>query len=361
MKKIFLFVVILGISFPGYGQSAKKYYQRGNSKAELQDYFGAIEDFSKAIKKNPKFSEAYYQRGKSWAEVENYWAAVIDYINAIKFNPDYAEAYVYRGISLIALQDLYSDRQNNRIIPETQNKPDNKNSYTASQRKALQMNAKDSALYLKMLKKPSSCPIIDTSKAAIKSYTKAIKTNPMDGKAYFKRGEIKMARKDYMGAIDDFTSAIEIDPQDTIAYFKRGFAKNAFGDRIGALNDYSQAIELDTLMAAAYFSRGGVKGQLKDTSAFSDFVKAVEINPLLKLSIAVIEPGTDLKMLKDYSGAIDDYNKAIKINPAYGEAYYRRGLAYVQLNNKDYGCPDLKKAEELGDNRASELLKKYCK
>ena len=57
---------------------------------------------------------------------------------------------------------------------------------------------------------------------------------------------------------------------------------------------------------------------------------------------------------------MEDYNKAIEINPEFVEAYYSRGLAKIGLGQKESGCLDLSKAGELGYSKAYESIKKYC-
>ena len=66
-------------------------------------------------------------------------------------------------------------------------------------------------------------------------------------------------------------------------------------------------------------------------------------------------------ILEDYRGAIDDFNKTIDINPNYGNAYYYRGLAKIDLNQTNNGCVDLSKAGELGISDAYVSIKKYCR
>jgi len=72
------------------------------------------------------------------------------------------------------------------------------------------------------------------------------------------------------------------------------------------------------------------------------------------------EKGNVKDYLQDYSGAISDYNKAIEINPDYAEAYSNRGIAKINLGQKDSGCLDLSKAGELGDSQAYEAIKDLC-
>jgi len=63
----------------------------------------------------------------------------------------------------------------------------------------------------------------------------------------------------------------------------------------------------------------------------------------------------------DYQGAIEDYDKAIELNPKDAEAYYNRGLAKIGMGQKDSGCLDLSKARELGHSGAYQRIKEYCK
>ena len=64
--------------------------------------------------------------------------------------------------------------------------------------------------------------------------------------------------------------------------------------------------------------------------------------------------------LKDYRGAILDFNKAIELNPKLASAYLGRGLAKILLGQKDDGCLDLSKAGELGEASAYETIKELC-
>ena len=53
-----------------------------------------------------------------------------------------------------------------------------------------------------------------------------------------------------------------------------------------------------------------------------------------------------------YDEAIEEYNKAIELNPNYAIAYARRGQAYFKLEKFDLAIPDLAKALELDPNLA---------
>ena len=54
-------------------------------------------------------------------------------------------------------------------------------------------------------------------------------------------------------------------------------------------------------------------------------------------------------------------NNILKTDPKYGEAYRLLGLCQIQLKKTDEACGNFKKAKELGDPNADELITKYCK
>ena len=62
-----------------------------------------------------------------------------------------------------------------------------------------------------------------------------------------------------------------------------------------------------------------------------------------------------------YEEAIQILNNILKTDPKYGEAYRLLGLCQIQLKKTDEACGNFKKAKELGDPNADELITKYCK
>ena len=105
MKKL-LFTLALLVSFSSFGQTSEEYLNRGISKANLQDYTGAIADYTKAIEIDPNYALAYVNRGISKANLQDYTGAIADFTKAIEIDPNYADAYGNRGVSKEILGDL---------------------------------------------------------------------------------------------------------------------------------------------------------------------------------------------------------------------------------------------------------------
>lgn len=118
------------------------FFYRAVSKAKINNFEGAIQDYTKAIQENPYKSKYIYYRGLAYFELKNYRkakedfqttlsmdganadlyvklaflkqqdndlkGAIEDYTKAIEFNPKFSAPYYYRG--LIYLQVLLRDK-----------------------------------------------------------------------------------------------------------------------------------------------------------------------------------------------------------------------------------------------------------
>ncbi len=81
-------------------RSANAYYNRGLLKAaNLQDYQGALADYNRAIQLKPTYDAAYTNRGNLKAtNLQDYQGALADYNRAIALKPRNGNAYYNRGI-----------------------------------------------------------------------------------------------------------------------------------------------------------------------------------------------------------------------------------------------------------------------
>ena len=74
-------------------ESEDFYFNRGCKNFELEDYGGAIEDFSKVLKLNPRDADAYLYRGYAKDELDDNKGAIEDYSKAIQLNPKYKKEF----------------------------------------------------------------------------------------------------------------------------------------------------------------------------------------------------------------------------------------------------------------------------
>ena len=103
MKTILVFLIASASYATAYCQTADDYFNRGNSKYDLQDYRGAIADFTKAIELKPNNADIYFNRGNSKQKLQDRRGCIADLTKAIEIDPNYADAYFYRGLAKFTL------------------------------------------------------------------------------------------------------------------------------------------------------------------------------------------------------------------------------------------------------------------
>jgi tetratricopeptide (TPR) repeat protein len=82
--------------------------ESGIHKLEMEDFEGAISDFTIVIEEDPYDKELYYYRGFAYNKIEQFDTADIDLSNAIYLDYSYIDAYFQRGIARVNLGDTKS-------------------------------------------------------------------------------------------------------------------------------------------------------------------------------------------------------------------------------------------------------------
>lgn len=77
------------------------YFNRGSVYGAMNLFDEAINDFTMAIKLNPRYAEAFNFRGVSYGNKGLNQQATADFLRAISIDPDYADAYKNLGVSFL--------------------------------------------------------------------------------------------------------------------------------------------------------------------------------------------------------------------------------------------------------------------
>ncbi len=273
---------------------------RGIMAAKSGNYYQAIKIYNKALEIDPNIALAYLSRGVSKMKLEDYSGAMTDFNKAIEINPRYAQAYLNRA-NLKVIMDEYS-----KAIEDY--------------KKALEINPKLGEAYtglgiakimsgfsnsIACLDFEKAIALGDNAKDLLKKYCSDIKK---DGGYFYMRGNRKQNEGDYKGALKDFNKAIEIFPTYTVAYYSRAHLKEILKDYKGAIADLSKIIEsTEEGSERAYLRRGVIK----------------------------------LKMKKNKE-AIEDFNKSLEKKPNYIYPFLYRGIALLNIGEKEKACSDFK-------------------
>ena len=88
--------------------------------------------------------------------------------------------------------------------------------------------------------------------------------------------------------------------------------------------------------------------------AIEDFNKAIKLDS--SLAVAYNNRGSAYSLIKNYNKAIEDFSKAIKLNPdKLWLIYYSRGNTYNFLESYEKAIEDWEKAIELNPGLENEL------
>jgi len=134
------------------------------------------------------------------------------------------------------------------------------------------------------------------------------------------------------------------------------YEQKNFEDSIKA---YSTSLKLNEY-AGAYYNRGVAYAELGEYDrAIEDYNKAIKLNK--EYAEAYYNRGVAYVVLGKYNRAIEDFNKAIELNLDDAEAYYNRGVAYAELGEHNRAREDMLRAGNLFTNeRRIEYAIRVC-
>ena len=302
-------------------QDAAAYKNRGLTRQQLGDLDGAVASFNQALKlkRSPDFLNA---RGAALFGKGEYASAAADFTAAVGLDPGFAKAYLNRGLAFHFLRRFVEAKADFDTFIRLQ--PSN----------PLGFNDR-AALFEDQ----------DKVDEAIADYTTAIALSPGTWEGYSHRGEAWRLKGDLGKALEDHDRALAIS-QTVDAYNNRVLVWKDKGDLQKAIADCDQAILLDPKRSLAFANRGelerltGASGQ-----ALIDLDKAVALEP--HSPIALTFRGDLFRANRSFGTAVADYNKALSYVPDFVAAYVGRGLALEAQGKLAEARADFEKALDL--------------
>ncbi len=329
---------------------AGAYTKRALLKSVLGRHKSAIADWNAAIRLGMDYPDVFAHRGAAKNALGNYQGAIEDCNIAIGLEADYAQAYVYRGNAKKGLEDLKGAVED----------------YDAAIR--LKPHLTNDALAAAHLKRADVKSALGENSAAIEDCDAVIYLKPKGDTlalAHFRRAEAKSALAENSAAIEDYDEVIRLKPKGDIlatAHLKRADAKAALGENETALEDYDQAIQLKPanviVLGLTHFKRADVKVALgKTEAALKDYDQGIRLVPIDALRVIGYVSRAEAKSnLGDDAGVIADCDAAIRIDPNYAEAYYKRGRAKISIGNTSEAKADLQTALKLAVQENDKFL-----
>ncbi len=297
----------------------------------------ALDDYSAAIKADPKSSLAFLGRGVLLAVRKRaYDRAIEDFDKVLVIEPDNVEALLSRGDAFAQLGDLGRAMADlNRAVALAPDKPTVlvTRGQVESRRGNVAGAARDYEAALKldpryadaMINLAAVRSMQGQSGAAIELLDQAIAIDRRNPLAFYNRGYAEFAQKQYDKAIADYSSAIEIEPRLGLAYNNRALSRAIAGrDLVAALADSDQALKLLPLNLEVRDTRGFIYLKLGDPAlALNEYNAAMTIDPNRALSLY----GRGLARIRmgDAAGK-GDQEAALTINPEVANDFAIYGL-----------------------------------
>lgn len=239
-----------------------EFMTRGKNLLRQKNFNGAIGEFNKALKINPKSTEAFMGRGTGWIGKKSYNMAIADFTRSLTIDPDFVPAL--RSRSFCYTQMKLFDKA------------------IADLDKAIKLLPESADLYVN---RASVWSDLKDNDKAIADLTKALELKPDQADFFTLRGNEWESKREYDKAIADYTKAVQIDPNYAFAYNNRGNCWTAKNEFDKAIADYDKAIELDPNYTFAYANRGNAWRELNEfDKARSDYNRAIAIDPRYSLA-----------------------------------------------------------------------------
>ncbi len=190
---------------------------------------------------------------------------------------------------------------------------------------------------------------------------------PENTEALLKLAELYFLVKQYQKGIEYANKALKVNENLAKGYYLKSNIYRESGDTSKAISNLETAIEQDNKFESAFFDLGVIYACRKNPLAFDYYANVLKLNPgneevkyarakllqdLGKTEEAISEyeliigknkncvncfynlGAIYLDVKKDNAKALDNFTKAIALNPQYIEAYFARGYTYAKLKDK---------------------------
>ncbi|XP_012943224.1 uncharacterized protein LOC101857057 [Aplysia californica] len=384
---------------PSYSDA---YYQRGLAAVKMRQMKG-IQDFNRALALNPKIFQAYLSRACYYGMKGKYAKAILNCNEAIKLQPKSVRAFLYRG-SLkyhikayeLAILDLSRAAAIDTQCPLPYFNRAVCYHESGQHNKALT----DYGIVLLLgnmlgLKVLINRGLLYFEKQdymnALFDFQAAVKLSPSDHRIHHTLGLCYHKLNRLKDAVATFTQCLQLKPFFLDGLIARGNVFMDYGHQRGlefARRDYQRALRLDPLCLPARINlayTAQVSGKLMQ--AWRHFTAAIEVKPSYKPALegraivnlqmsstfaalqdisqsinygATAELLTNRGVINQFMGervmAMQDYQRAIKLDPKYSLAYFNAGNIYFHTRHFKQALSYYSKAKELNPQDESACL-----
>ena len=296
-------------------------------------YLRALEILSSILSEDSENKYALYKKGEVLAEMGYYKKALDNYNYSVSLYPYCSECYRKRGYYYA----FYLDSANYEKAIYDLNKSidlDSNHSKTYS-------NLGDVYFELKDYEK------------ALYNYNISIEIEQLNAVWLEDRIEVYILQNNYKDALNDLNKSIELSPESSYYYNNRAdFYYDYLEDYDLSLKDYAKVIALnnDSYETARAINNRAIIyiNQGEDKLAIDEYSKAIKIEPTEPLCYS--NRARRWQHLGDYTNALKDYSKSIELETDNPEWYGYRADCYIEIENYNSALKDYDKMIDLNPN-----------
>lgn len=288
----------------------------------------ALEIAERSIQLLPNDPLPYITRANAHRIAQRYEKAFADATTAVQCDPNFPMAHVIRGFACHHLHDLEGMGREAKIGLEIDPRHPESRAMLAA--------------YLFAKGK------IDEG---ISQLDRAIATTPNMAALHFLKGYALEKKGSHREAVDNFTKAIEINDQIPGYFCRRAISLGNAGDFRAALRDVDAA---ETIMPT-YFDVASARAMItQKQKGYGHSGQTIAVGLQSNPQSADLWQGKGFNHYsnRQYSQAIEAFQKALEINPGYGEAHMGIGMVCIQQGKLDEALIHLNRAtrhkEHLG-------------
>ena len=368
------------------------YYQRGLVQLQLRQWQDALQDFHTIMERYPYFLPAYYLAAQAETSLGNGKEAyqLRQQAYHLEQQKDSIQS-LQTDMQVADNQPQQRDRRKefSTLAAQNQEAKDEENKYDSDTRGTIQKRYTDVVnepniflSYYATSNHANALRQTNYSHATVDAYNHTMR---LPAPLRFTTQEMALTAdmvNQHFAQISNLSHQIDLleqmaTPQSSnntllcAAYISRAFEFALVQDYPSALDDITRAILMDGTLYFAYFCRANWRykwleykramGERTDKADFELMMRDYDyvINHLPDFSFAYYNKANMLCIQQDFKAAIAYFTQAIATDSDFAEAYFNRGLTYIDIGENDKGIADLSKAGELGIYQAYNLISRF--
>jgi tetratricopeptide (TPR) repeat protein len=201
---------------------------------------------------------------------------------------------------------------------------------------------------------------LKNDKLALSDLNSAIESDQRNARLYLERGRLNYRMQKYEQAVNDYQSALKLQSDLMEIYPLLGQAKHKASRSEEAVADFTYYLRYFSEDAAAWYHFGVVyKESGKYFNALECFNKCIAKDQ--NKADYYNARGETYLQTRTWRYADNDFAMALDLEPGNARTYLNKGLALIQLGQKEEACFCFSKASAYGLFEATAYQDKYCK